>query len=611
MTDRGDIDEVRQRVDLVSVVEKYVTLKRSGRGLVGLCPFHQEKTPSFHVNPELGLWKCFGQCAEGGDVFKFVQKAENLSFPEALERLALQAGVTLTPRGGPATQAAGGPRAGGDDRERLYFVNALALRYYRDMLQKTPPARRYLEQRGLAQEAVEAFSLGYAPELWEGLTQFLVNHNASMADAVRAGLVSQNDRGGYFDKMRGRLVFPIFDVQERPVGFGGRLLGEPGPGAPKYWNSPETPVFSKSRTLYGLDRARKSIAAQGKAIVVEGYTDVVAAHQAGFENTVATLGTSLTVEHVQALARLAPTVLLAFDADSAGLKAAFRAAAIFEEHDVDVRVLDLPEGEDPDSLLHGNKRAIFDRAVKTARSLTEYRLNRLIKEHGGNQAGRVILFRKALPILAAIPNRTERAQYEKFLAPFHPYDSANPSAAVEQISRDVLAYQQGHGMPAWVDLPREDRFARNMPPARPRGSGERAESDLLRVLTGPDPGLAEQILTALTPDEFWTENGRALAAYLYDAYAADFEPEMRPLVAQIEEEYPPLAQALLDILLDDSGPPLTSDVIQDAIARMKRRRESESLMRLEERIKAGTAGAGEMQEYLQRQRERKGLSRAV
>lgn len=605
MADRTDIDEVRQRTDLVSVVEKYVTLRRSGRGLVGLCPFHQEKTPSFHVNPELGLWKCFGQCSEGGDVFKFVQKIDNLSFPEALERLALQAGVTLTPYGRERqdTAASESGRPSGDERERLYRVNTLALRYFQEMLARTPPARHYLEQRGIAHEAITAFSLGFAPDVWEGLTGFLSRNGAVLADAERAGLVTQNDRGGYFDRMRGRLVFPIFDVQERPVGFGGRLLGEAGPGNPKYWNSPETPVFVKSRTLYGLGRARKAIATQNRAVVVEGYTDVVAAHQAGFENVVATLGTSLTEDHVKALARLAPTVLLAFDADSAGLKAAYRAAAIFEAQDVEVRVLDLPEGEDPDSLLRAGRRRDFQRALETAMPLTEYRLEQLIRSREiGTEQGPLALFKKVLPILAAVPSVIEREQYVKRLAPFHPQFAAGAAYAEEQIRQDVVGYQSGRG---GTFAPQAASPRPALPQRPPRAAALRAERLLLQVLVGDDPARVEHVLLGMSPEEFWTPTGCALAARLFEAYATDFEPQMRQVLADLEQENTVLANALTDLLMEQEEAPLTLESIHDAISYLKQSKETAAIAALREKINSGAANAAEIQEYRRRHQEKR------
>jgi DNA primase len=600
MADRSDIEEVLRRVDLVSVVERHVTLKRSGRGLVGLCPFHQEKTPSFHVNPELGRWHCFGQCAEGGDVLKFIQKLENLSFPEALERLALQAGVTLAPRG--RTEGPSPDRSVGDERERIYRINALALRYFQKRLAQTPPAQRYLEERGIAQEAIQVFSLGYAPDVWDGLTQFFVQQGVAMEDVERAGLVSLSERRTYFDKMRGRLIFPIFDVQERPIAFGGRLLGEAGPGAPKYWNSPETPVFSKSRTLYGLGRARKAIAAKGVAVVVEGYTDVVAAHQAGFENVVATLGTSLTEEHVKILSRLAPTVLLAFDADSAGLKAAFRAAAIFEAQEVEVRVLDLPEGEDPDSLLRTGRRRDFQRALETAMPLTEYRLEQLIRGADTNtDGGRLALFRKALPILAAVPSVIEREQYVKRLAPYHPQYRSGAVYAEDQIRQDVVAQQSGRDSGYSRPSQSPATIAPIMVPIS--GAAACAEHQLLRALAGDDALLSERVLTGLTPEQFWTDEGCRLAEHLYTAYAADFDPDMRQVLADLESKNDVLANALSALLLNSDNAPLTMEVIDDSIAHLEKREQSLELSRLETLIHAGTASAFEMQEYVRRQQE--------
>ncbi len=311
------------------------------------------------------------------------------------------------------------------------------------MLARSPVARDYLQERGLAHAAQEDFSLGFAADEWDGLSRFLTQKGVSLADAEKAGLVTIGERGT-FDKLRGRLVFPIFDVQERPIAFGGRLIAEARPGQPKYWNSPETPVFSKSKTLYGLSRARKAIAAREQAVVVEGYTDVIACHQAGFENVVATLGTSLTEEHVQILARLASVVLLAFDADSAGLKAAGRAAQIFEAQEVEVRVLDLPEGEDPDSLLRAGKRRVFEQAMEDALPLTEYRIKRLIRKGPTEtERDRVALFRKALPILAAVPSMVEREQYVKLLAPYHPQYGAGAAFAEEHIRQDVAGHLAG------------------------------------------------------------------------------------------------------------------------------------------------------------------------
>ncbi len=606
MADRSDIDEVRTRTDLVSVVERYVTLKRAGRQLKGLCPFHQEKTPSFVVSPEIGYWKCFGQCGEGGDVFKFIQKIENLTFPEALERLALQAGVTLTSR---QPRAAGGADAAvpseAGSKDRLRQINALALRFYRDVLERSPVARDYLQERGLAHEAQGNFQLGFAAEDWDGLCRFLTRSGVNLADAEKAGLVTIGERGA-FDKLRGRLVFPILDVHERPIAFGGRLIGDARPNQPKYWNSPETPLFSKGREMYGLWRARKAIAAREQAVVVEGYTDVIACHQAGFENVVATLGTSLTEEHVQTLARLASVVLLAFDADSAGLKAAGRAAQIFEAQEVDVRVLDLPEGEDPDSLLKAGKRRVFEQAMETALPLTEYRIKRLIRQGPAeSERDRVALFRRALPILAMVPSILEREQYVKLLAPYHPHYGAGAAFAEEHIRQDVAGHMAGQGG-VQTATPYAPRRLASAPPAMPSGGGatEQAERHLLRALVSDDPALAGQALSAMTAAEFVSERARSLAAYLYDYYAQTGALDPKEVLAALGDD--PRADTLADLLMNSSEEPLTAEALAGEIAHLKDRAKEQALSGLKARILDGTADGETLRRFAQLQSELRG-----
>ncbi len=616
MSDRRDIDDIRARVDIVSVVEPYVTLKRAGRSFKGLCPFHQEKTPSFTVNPDLGTWYCFGSCGEGGDIFKFVQKIENLSFPEALERLALRAGVTLTkepPRGGRESSRVGTGHAGASEgpqpgeKDRLYNINTLALRYYRDMLKRAPVAQDYLQGRQIAHAAQEGFQIGFAPDAWNGLSGHLEQKGVSLADAERAGLVTKGERG-YFDKLRGRLVFPILDVHERPVAFGGRLIeGEVRAGVPKYWNSPETPVFSKSGTLYGLWRARKAIAAQGRSVVVEGYTDVVACHQAGFENVVATLGTSLTEEHVKVLARLAPTVLLAFDADSAGLKAAFRAAAIFEEREVEVRVLDLPEGDDPDSLLRGGKRRVFEQALEDAMPLTEYRLKRLLRRPASelSERDRVALFEKSLPILASVKTPALRAHYMKIALPYHPQYGVRGVSAQDYIQRDVEAHLSGRTMTR-TDRSAPVRPAPAAPPTTPLlGSAtEQAERHLLRALLSEDRMLAGLVREGLHPDEFDTSPARTAAALMYAQMEGGDALDPASLLASIEDDD---ARALLTATaMAPDDQPLSAQTIGDEIRRLKLRAKQRRLAALTAQISSGATDAQVHQQFAHLQSELKG-----
>ena len=620
MADRSDIDEVRTRIDIVSVVEKYVTLKRAGGKLKGLCPFHQEKTPSFVVSPEIGYWKCFGQCAEGGDVFKFIQKIENLTFPEALERLALQAGVTLTsraPRPVPGPNGQPAPLSEAGEKDRIYRINALALRFYRDVLGRSPVARDYLAARGLAHEAIQSFSLGFAVDEWDALCRFLTQKGVALADAEKAGLVTIGERGT-FDKLRGRLIFPIFDVQERPIAFGGRLIAEARPGQPKYWNSPETPVFSKSRTLYGLPQARKAIAAQGKAVVVEGYTDVIACHQAGFENVVATLGTALTEDHVQTLARLASTVLLAFDADSAGLKAAGRAAQIFEAQEVDVRVLDLPEGEDPDSLLRSNQRRVFELAIENALPLTEYRIRHLIRRGPAEtERDRVALFRKALPILASVPSMVEREQYVKLLAPYHPHYNSGAAFAEEHIRQDVAAQLAGQSDTQSGGYSSNNGYKSRrsapvpMPPlALSRGGAtEQAERHLIRALVSDDTALSGPVFQGLTAEDFVSERARGLASSLYDYLLWEETLDAGAVLAELGED--PRAALLAEILMNSGDEPLTPQTVAGEIAHLKMRAKEGTLRELTEMLRNGTADAEAAERYRQLQSELKGTPKSL
>ncbi len=335
-------EEIRERTDIVSLVSEYVTLKKVGRNFVGLCPFHADNNPSFSVNPEKRIWYCFG-CHEGGDVFSFIQKIEGLSFPEAAERLARRAGIPW--ERGPHD------RRHASEREQLYRVNEIASKYFQEQLLGSPagkPARNYLAQRGVQEKAIERFQIGFARESWDGLLNFLRKKGIREEVAAKAGLVRPRSGGGFYDTFRNRVIFPIIDVTGRVVGFGGRALGdEPA----KYINSPETPIFRKSRTLYGINLGGRKAAQAGYSVVVEGYTDVITLHMAGIENVVATLGTAFTQDHVRLLNRYAGTMVLCFDGDSAGVMATLRNASAFERAEADVRVVALPAGTDPDDFV--------------------------------------------------------------------------------------------------------------------------------------------------------------------------------------------------------------------------------------------------------------------
>ena len=606
MAERSEIDEVRQRVDIVSTIEQYVALKRMGKVFKGLCPFHNEKTPSFQVSAERQTWHCFGSCAEGGDVIKFVQKVENLSFPEALEKLALRAGVTLTGPGGPGGQRNQYQEV--SERDRIYKVNGLALNYYREMLSVSEVAQKYVADRKISQETQQEFSIGYAPESWDGLTNYLVKHRVPLADAVLAELVTRHEqRGSYFDKLRGRLIFPILDVQGRPIAFGGRILGPVQSGQPKYWNSPEHPAFHKSRTLYGLNAARKAIADMGSAIVVEGYTDVIAAHQAGFKNVVATLGTSLTEEHVKILGRLTKfernvawstsdrperlVMTLCFDADSAGLKAAFRAGEIFQANDIDVTVLDLPGGEDPDSLLRSGRREEFANAIENALPLVEYQLRRLIRiSPTETDRDRIALIRKAMPILGSVKSIIEREPLVHIIAPYHPGFRNGSVSSEDHIRQDIATYQATHGggREQQAETPRPQR-------ATPvRAAGEGVDRHLIRALLSGDVLMSSRVMEAVKSDEFLTESGRALARLIYTELGRNPNADLAAVIGTIVDET--LANSVTDIVMGDEEP-LTDVSIDSVIVRLKKLHMEAERQRLRDLYVNGRATDEECAEY--------------
>ena len=410
---------IRARIPVEDLVGRYTTLRKSGNRYKALCPFHSEKTPSFHVDPERGLWHCYGACSVGGDIFSFLMKVEGIGFREALERLAEQSGVVLAAPG-KSEQDSIRER---DRKEQLREALAEADRFFRDRLARSSEARAYCAERGIDHAARERFAIGYAPDAWSELAEHLIRRRIPGPVAEEAGLVSRSRRGdGWIDRFRARIVFPIHDLQERVIGFGGRLI-QPAENAPKYLNSPETPLFVKSRTLYALPWARKAIQTSDRVLVVEGYMDALAAHQAGFANVVATLGTSLTDEHVRILGRYTRNIVLSFDADEAGVRAALRAAELFTAAgpEYNLRILSLPPGEDPDSMLRAGKTQGFRDALETARTVPAFRLDALLKANRTDTVtGRENTLREAIAILAEVDSSLEREFLIGELAPLHP-----------------------------------------------------------------------------------------------------------------------------------------------------------------------------------------------
>ena len=405
--------EVRERVrdanDIVDIIGERVQLKRQGKNYIGLCPFHQEKTPSFTVSPEKQLFYCFG-CPVGGDVFKFIELWEKTDFRGSLEILAERAGIPLreqTPREQKRQQ----------ERKSLYKVLNLAARYYQHTFLNSSTAeetRAYCTRRGIKEKTARTFELGYAPPGWDHLIRFFTQRDYSTEILLKAGLVLPGKAGGYYDRFRHRLIFPIRDHRGRVVAFGGRVVDD---SQPKYLNSPETSIYSKRDNLYGLHIAADGIRKQGWVLIVEGYLDAIMVHQSGWTNVIASLGTALTGEQAKLLARYSRRVLMAYDADAAGQEAALRSFRLLRQLGCQVQVVPLPEGSDPDSHLRREGVASFAELLENSLSLVEYRLKTLQEKHDLSQLEeKVRAVDTLIPLLLEIDHQVEREILVKKIA---------------------------------------------------------------------------------------------------------------------------------------------------------------------------------------------------
>jgi len=470
-----DKDEIRRLSDLAEVVSAHVVLKPVGRKLRGLCPFHAEKTPSFHVDPDKGLWHCFG-CKAGGDVFRFVELIMGLSFPEAAQWLARRLGGEYRQRSASQTS----------ELQRLASINSEAAAFFRHTLSSPEgkEAQAYLKKRGLTAEDALRFGLGCAPNEWSRLFELLRDKDFGEEEILRSGLCLSRASGGGYDRFRHRLTFAISDTQGRVVGFGGRALAEED--EPKYLNSPETPLFQKGRLLYGLPWAARAIASQRRAIVVEGYFDLIRCHLRGFEEAVATMGTALTPAHLDLLRRRqTEKVYLAFDADSAGLRAALRSREIGAEAEMKVLAVPLPEGEDPDSLLLSREGEALEKALGEAKPLLEIALEEILAKYEGQPSNqRLGALREGSGILSTLQDAAEKDFYISWLAERYCGEKRVNLAKVEQILVSQLAAQGGKAARS-----RRDRTAQD----------KTAEEALASQVSGPAPSarLERQLLACL------------------------------------------------------------------------------------------------------------------
>lgn len=587
---RDPLEEIRARIDLVELVSEYVRLERAGKNFRGLCPFHPEKTPSFNVSPALDRFHCFG-CGASGDLFGFLMRIEGISFREALEKLAQRAGVVLTPREKQPEVS--------ELRDRLKRAMVAAQFFFRHCLQKSKAAQAYIQSRGIEPAIADQFGLGYAPDQWDTLTQFLRKHQVDMKDAQQAGLIEDNKQG-YYDRFRGRLMFPIHDQSGKVVAFGGRIMAE---GEPKYLNSPETPLFEKRKTFYGWHLARGAILRERTALIVEGYLDLILLHQYGFTHSLATLGTAFTEEHAMRLKHLVDQVYLIYDSDDAGAKATMRAAEILQAQEIPVFVVSLPAGEDPDSLLRKQGAKALKQFIKQATRAPMFALQRLLAQHQPSPPGtewddsaRIAFLQAALPLIASVPTAVERETYIEWLAPYSPNYKVNPQMAAEALREDIrklerrTSKKRKKSEPSETPAPLPPEVKPTMVTIAP--AVRKAEQTLLRAACSEDyRQLVLDVLKEIPwqiPEhraivEYWLQNRQLLQGHTPDK-----------IIAQLPDE---AMQNALTAAFIQSDVPIDEQGIRDCVAYIKKRYKKSRLTELRANLETLSPDDPILQEY--------------
>lgn len=432
------INDVKQRVDIVELISDYVPLQKAGRNFKALCPFHSEKNPSFFVFPDQQTWHCFGACNTGGDVFAFIMKKEGVDFGRALPLLAQRAGIVLSE----PTEA---EKAKDKETERLFGINELVSEYYHHLLLNTTAGERaksYLNSRGISLETIRKFRLGFSPDDWDAIKKFLIKKGYEQKALVDIGLIIETEDGGSYDRFRNRLMFPIRDTKGRVTGFGARLLDD---SQPKYINSPQTVIFDKGSNFYGIDKAKDIIRKEDLAIIVEGYTDVLAAHQNGWQNVVASMGIALTEKQVNILKRLTKNITLALDADIAGEEATLRSGEILARSlwsglvrcegilDAEIKAIPLPSGKDPAEVIIETPK-LWQGMVTQALPILEFALEAVVSKVDFNKAeDKSLAIQKLLPLLYEVKDPIRQAQYVQKMAHLLKLDESTLMAVLRKM----------------------------------------------------------------------------------------------------------------------------------------------------------------------------------
>ncbi|MEA2062386.1 MAG: DNA primase [Gemmatimonadota bacterium] len=579
------IDQIRSQADIVEVIGQYVSLKKRGRNWVGLCPFHNERTPSFSVNPEKGIYKCFG-CGKGGDIYSFLMDHEKISFVQCVELLAGRLGLKV-------------PRSKSDREEqdatgKLVYANQFARDWYKQQLtdESGSVARQYLESRGLDEETLDKFEFGWAPNAREGFKSVALQHGIAEATLIEAGLLSRaEESGATYDRFRGRIMIPILDPGARVIAFGGRILGE---GEPKYLNSPETPVFHKGEVLFGLDKSRGAIRHDGRVVVVEGYMDLVSLYQGGIHPVVAPMGTALSPGQAMLLRRYAREVFLLYDADTAGLKATFRSGDELLAAGLTVRVITLPSaGMDPDDYIRAEGRQAFERLMNSAADFLDRKIEIITgKMNLEVTANRQRAADKLLETVVRCRDALVRSLYLKKVADFIEV----PQSVLEERLR-------GLGGRSMARAPRSNA---GTGVAAGSSAGEKAQRILLELCLR-EPDYVDRIVDKLGEEPFTVSD----YGKIFRALAQLRSQGVRNLLEALYQELPEDLQKMVGMLrLEDRKEEPADEVFNSCWRRIKIERLDKQL----ENIRTSSVdldNEGLMQEQISLERERKDLQQGL
>ncbi len=578
------IRAVLKHHDIVDVVSKYVHLTKHGKYMKGLCPFHSEKTPSFTVTPEKQIFYCYG-CGAGGHAIKFVMEMEGYTFPEAVRHMAEEANIAFR-----WNESAEEQTAEQMERAELLKAHELSAKWFHYLLKNTDygkPAMNYLKSRGFTDKLIDAFQIGYAPPTWDTLAQFLDKREFSMPLMERGGLISaRNDGSGYVDRFRNRIMFPICDAKGRVVAFAGRVLDD---GQPKYLNSPETMLFNKSRSLYNYHQARAAIRKTRKIVLFEGYVDVIKAWEAGVENGVATMGTSLTEQHAELMKRNADEIVVCYDGDNAGQSAARKSLDILERAGCRVSVAIIPHKMDPDEYISANGAERFVRdVVEQAVPAVKFKLVYLSKNFAMNESdGKLRYIHEALKVIAGLPSPTEREHYLKELSSETDYSLDALKQELYQIRQHMQKIRRtgdNKEIP-WNNVMNDGKAYVPAPALLP--AYHNAERNLLAgMMHSREIALyVEQQLGG----QFNVDVHAALAAYLYAFYAEGNEPDVSTFISTLQNGR--LESVASSISLLDPDPAMDKRVIDDYIREIKKYpRQMEIERKKEEIVRAERSG---------------------